>query len=44
LVLMERDFWTLLESQPELGAEVRANLERRRPPPAVVAAAPVGEG
>jgi voltage-gated potassium channel len=39
LVLMERDFWMLLEAQPELGAEVRANMERRRPP-AVVAPAP----
>jgi voltage-gated potassium channel len=42
LVLMERDFWKLLEAQPELGAEVRANMERRRPP-AVVAPAPARE-
>jgi voltage-gated potassium channel len=42
LVLMERDFWMLLEAQPELGAEVRANMERRRPP-AVAAPARAGE-
>lgn len=35
LVLMERDFWLLLETQPELAAEVRANMERRRPPAVV---------
>jgi voltage-gated potassium channel len=43
LVLMERDFWSLLDAQPELGAEVRANMERRRPPPTVVEAAPAHE-
>ncbi len=40
LVLMERDFWLLLETQPELAAEVRANMDRRRPPSVV---APVRE-
>jgi voltage-gated potassium channel len=43
LVLMERDFWMLLEAQPELGAEVRAHVERRRPP-TVVAPLPAREG
>jgi voltage-gated potassium channel len=43
LVLPERDFWMLLEAQPELGAEVRAGIERRRPPAAAVTASPAGE-
>lgn len=38
LVLMERDFWLLLETQPELAAEVRANMDRRRPPAVVTPA------
>jgi voltage-gated potassium channel len=38
LVLMERDFWMLVETQPELGAEVRATMERRRPPGVVAPA------
>jgi voltage-gated potassium channel len=43
LMLPERDFWMLLEAQPELGAEVRAGIERRRPTAAPVAASPAGE-
>jgi CRP-like cAMP-binding protein len=42
LALMDRDFWSLLEAQPELEAEVRANIERRRANPPV-AVAPVRE-
>ncbi|MBL8835528.1 MAG: ion transporter [Alphaproteobacteria bacterium] len=30
LTLMDRDFWALIETQPELEAQVRANIERRR--------------
>ena len=30
LTLMDRDFWALIETQPELEAQVRANIARRR--------------